>query len=181
MNGIVRSWTAFVGVTAVALALAACLGEPRATPEAAAEHAPPERDGEHGEHPGEGGEHGEHGGSEGDGEHDEGGEHGPGEEGEESGNYIGVRDTWDETRSGVRLVLTFDAAPRAFVGTVENTTRATLCEVRVEAHLSNGIELGPTERADLTPGQKTAVELQTTEPDFAAWTAHPEVSRCAKK
>jgi hypothetical protein len=37
----------------------------------------------------------------------------------------------------------------------ENTTQQTLCDVRVEVHLSSGTELGPTERTDLAPGEAT--------------------------
>ena len=83
------------------------------------------------EHGGSEGE-GEHGDSEGEGEHGASGGHDSGEEGEESGVYIGRDDTWDATRRGARLVLSFDPATNAFVGTVENTTRETLCAVRVE-------------------------------------------------
>ena len=112
--------------------------------------------------------------SEGEGEHGE-----DGEEGEESGVYIGPEDTWDATRNGASLVLSFDPASNAFVGTVENTTRQTLCAVRVEVHLSTGTELGPTERTDLPSGETTVVRLPTAGELFDTWTAHPEISRCA--
>ena len=139
------------------------------------EHARSEGGGEHGE----GGEGGEHARSEGGGEHGEGGEGGGhDEEGDESGEYIGMEDTWDATRRGARLVLSFDSASGAFVGTVENTTRETICAVRVEVHLSTGTELGPTERTDLPPGQTTAVTLPTAGESFDTWTAHPEISPC---
>lgn len=128
-----------------------------------------------GEHDGEGGEHGGEGGSEHGGEdgHDEGGE------GEESGEYLERDQTWDATRRGARLILTFDPSMNAFAGTVENTTGETLCAVRVEVHLSTGTELGPTRRTDLPPGASTAVELETAGEAFERWTAHPEMSRCA--
>ena len=152
--------------------------------EASGEHARAEGGEEHGEGR-EGGEHarseggGEHARSEGGGEHGEGGEGGGhDEEGEESGVYIGSEDTWDATRRGARLVLSFDPASGAFVGTVENTTRETICAVRVEVHLSTGTELGPTERTDLPPGQTTAVTLPTAGESFDTWTAHPEISPC---
>ncbi|MFB3113283.1 MAG: hypothetical protein ACE10G_14725, partial [Gemmatimonadales bacterium] len=99
-------------------------------------------------------------------------------EGEESGEQIGPEDTWDATRNGARLVLSFDPASSAFVGTVENTSRQTLCAVRVEVHLSTGTELGPTERTDLPSGETTVVELPTAGEVFDTWTAHPEVSPC---
>ncbi len=128
------------------------------------------------------GEGGEHARSEGGVEHDEegeGGEHGSGEGEEESGVQIGLGESWDATRRGARLILSFDPASNAFVGTVENTTQETLCAVRVEVHLSTGTELGPTERTDLPAGETTAVELSTGGETFDTWTAHPEISRCA--
>jgi len=132
--------------------------------------------GEHGEE-GEGGEHGE--GERG--EHAEGEEHGGeehGEEGEESGEYLSRAQSWDATRRGIRLRLTFDAERDGFVGTVENTTDATVCAVRVEVHLRPGPELGPTDRKDLAPGESAAVELAAGGESFEEWTAHPEISAC---
>ena len=49
--------------------------------------------------------------------------------------------------------LNYDAAGNFFVGAVENTTGNVLNQVRVEVHLSNGTELGPTNPVDLAPGQ----------------------------
>ena len=69
-------------------------------------------EGEHGEGE-EGGEHGEDGEQGAGDEHGEEGEHD--EEGEESGDYIASGETWDETRRGARLILSFDAARDAFV------------------------------------------------------------------
>lgn len=110
------------------------------------------------------------------GEHDrDGGEHG--EEGEESGTALALNETYDAVRNGARLVLVYDANNNSFIGTVENTTETTLERVRVEVHLSNGKELGPTTPADLGPGQKREVKLQATTRDFDGWTAHPEVGR----
>ena len=149
------------------------------------EHDEGEGEGEHGA--GEGGEEhgetGERGGGEEGGEHGEGDEHGEGgehdEEGEESGEYIASGETWDEIRRGARLILSFDAARDAFVGTVENVTQEVLCAVRVEVHLSTGTELGPTARTDLAPGESMELTLTTEGEPFDAWTAHPEVSACA--
>ena len=73
------------------------------------------------------------------------------------------------------LILSYDAAANAFTGTVENTTETTLERVRVEVHLSNGTELGPTAPTDLAPGQKVAVTLAATSEPFDSWSAHPEV------
>jgi hypothetical protein len=165
------------------VALVAIEGEhPRDTApageEESGEHAGErERSGEHaGEREGAG-EHGgerssEHGGER-SGEH--GGEGEGGEEGEESGTEYGLNDTYDEVRAGARLVLTHDAESNSFVGTVENTTEGTLNRVRVEVHLSNGVEIGPTNTADLAPGEKREVKLTATSTNFDKWSAHPEV------
>ncbi len=109
------------------------------------------------------------------GEHDrDGGEH-HGEEGEESGDVLALNETYDKVRNGARLILAYDAQSNSFNGTVENTTDKTLIRVRVEVHLSNGKELGPTTPADLGPGQKRDVKLTAASKDFDGWTAHPEV------
>jgi len=131
-----------------------------------------------GEHSGEGS--GEQGG-EGSGEHggERSGEHGGedqhGEEGEESGTEYGLNETFDEVRYGARLILTYDAETNSFVGTVENTTEETLSRVRVEVHLSIGVELGPTNTVDLAPGEKRDVKLTAKSRGFDKWSAHPEV------
>ena len=78
-------------------------------------------------------------------------------------------------RAGTRLILEYDAAANAFTGTVENTTEATLGRVRVEVHLSNGIELGPTTPVDLAPGQVADVTLPASSQPFDTWSPHAEV------
>ena len=110
-------------------------------------------------------------------EHDrESGEHSGGsEEGEESGTQYAPDETFDEVRAGARLVLSYDADANAFSGTVENTTGDTLRRVRVEVHLSNGVELGPTTPVDLAPGQTTEVTLPASNQPYTSWSAHPEV------
>ncbi len=118
-----------------------------------------ERRGEH-----DGGE-----GREGRGEHAEGGEGG-----EEGGQRIGVEEAWDNTRNGAHLVLAYNPSTHSFQGTVENATARQLSEVRVEVHLSNGTELGPTKRTDLAPGQRIVVELSAASQEFEWWTTHPE-------
>jgi hypothetical protein len=124
---------------------------------------------------------GEHGGA-GRREHDhEGGEHGGagsgahGEDGEESGTELALNETYNAGRNGVRLILGYNAVSNSFNGTVKNITERTLRRVRVEVHLSNGIELGPTTPVDLEPGGKSAVRLTATDEAFESWTAHLEV------
>ena len=107
------------------------------------------------------------------GEHSEGAESREGEE--ESGTQFTLNDTFDQVRAGARLVLSYDQVANAFKGTVENTTGATLPRVRVEVHLSNGIELGPTTPIDLAPGQVHDIDLPASSQPFKSWSAHPEV------
>ena len=102
-----------------------------------------------------------------DGGHDEGDE--------ESGQQFTKDETYDMTRRGARLILAYDANKEAFIGTVENTTSNTLKRVRVEVHLSNGTELGPTTPTDLSAGEKIDVELDAKGQTFDTWGAHPEV------
>jgi len=103
------------------------------------------------------------------------GEHSAGGEGEESGTELALNESYDKIRNGIRLILAYDAQNNSFNGTVENTTDEILKQVRVEVHLSNGIELGPTTPADLTPGERRDVKLTATTKDFDGWSAHPEV------
>ncbi len=129
------------------------------------------------------GEHGSRGQGrgEGSGEHGSGGESGSeGSEGgaagsEEGGNALALDETFDMVRAGARLIMSYDAAANAFVGSVANTTDATLTRVRIEVHLSNGIELGPTTPTDLAPGEILDVVLPASTQSFYGWTPHAEV------
>jgi len=126
-----------------------------------------------GEH--EGGHEGEHEGEhEGQAGHErEQGEHAG--EGEETGPRISKEGIHDEVRKGVRLILSFDNESSSFIGTVENVAEKTLSRVRVEVHLSNGNELGPTKPINLAPGKKVDVKLSAEGQSFSWWKAHAEV------
>ncbi len=134
-----------------------------------------ERDGGNGEGEGSEGEGSEGEGSEGEGSEGEGSEGVSASDGEESGTSLTLTERYDTVRKGARLVLAYDAQSNAFTGTVENTTNSTLQQVRVEVHLSNGVELGPTAPVDLAPGQKVDVTLPATDQAFDGWTPHAEV------
>ncbi len=95
-------------------------------------------------------------------------------EGEESGQTFTLNETYDKVRRGVRLILAYDTASSSFIGTVENVTNKTIRSVRVEVHLSNGTELGPTRRINLAPGKKASVKLSAAGQSFSWWKAHPE-------
>ena len=58
--------------------------------------------------------------------------------------------------------MNYDPAANAFTGTVENTTNSTLTNVRIEIHLSNGAELGPTTPVDMAPGEVININLPST-------------------
>ncbi|MCY4070388.1 MAG: hypothetical protein OXG60_03755 [Chloroflexi bacterium] len=96
--------------------------------------------------------------------------------GERAGaNALALDQTYDVTVNGARLILSYDAPNNQFSGTVENTTNATLTRVRVEIHLSNGLELGPTAPADLAAGQVLDIVLDAGAQTFDSWTPHAEV------
>lgn len=98
-------------------------------------------------------------------------------ESEESATQLTLDGTYDEVRNGARLILKYNSQSKAFEGTVENTTNSTLKQVRVEVHLSNGTELGPTTPKDLAPDEKISIELSVpaANTNFDTWSAHAEV------
>ena len=131
----------------------------------------------------EGGGEGAEGSGESGGEHGargegsvEGGAEGSEAGGEEgSGAMLALDETFDTVRSGARLILSYDASTNAFTGTVENTTNSVLTRVRIEVHLSNGVELGPTTPVDMAPGEVRTVNLPATAEPFTGWVPHAEV------
>ena len=94
---------------------------------------------------------------------------------EASGAMLAPDATFDMTRGGARLIMNYDATTNAFTGTVENTTNNTLTNVRIEVHLSNGAELGPTTPVDMAPGETLAINLPSTPESFTGWMPHAEV------
>ena len=99
--------------------------------------------------------------------HDEGGE--------ETGTAYALDETFDAVSGGARLILSYCNTSDSFVGMVENVTDATLEQVRVEVHLSNGIELGPTTPIALAPGEQSVIMLDSGDSEFESWTPHAEV------
>ena len=115
-----------------------------------------------GEHSGRSGESGEGGGQ---------------QHSEEDGTQLTKAETYDHTRNGARLILAYSTGDNTFTGSVENTTNTTLTRVRIEVHLSNGIELGPTTPGDLGAGQSRQITLAASDEPFETWSAHPEVGQ----
>ena len=103
------------------------------------------------------------------------GEHGSGVEEGGGANALAPDEPFDAVRSGARLNLKYDAPSNSFMGTVENTTNGVLGRMRVEVHLSNGAELGPTTPTDMAPGEVVTINLPATPASFTGWTAHAEV------
>ena len=100
---------------------------------------------------------------------------GSGGEPGESGTQYGLTDTAREVRAGVELIIRYDANRGVFAGTVRNTTNQTVGQVRVEGHLSNGIELGPTPRVELMAGEIRPVELNASSHTFTGFSVHVEI------
>ena len=96
------------------------------------------------------------------------------EEGE-SGTQYALTDTATEVRNGIELTASYDGPRGLFTGTTTNTTNATVRQIRVEIHLSNGTELGPTPRVSLAPGETDSFELDAGGRSFDCWTVHVEI------
>ena len=96
-----------------------------------------------------------------------------GEEGS-AADILAPDETFDAIRGGARLILNYDASSNSFRGTVENTTDGVLERVRVEVHLSNGTELGPTTPTNMAPGEVALIDLPATRESFIGWTTHAE-------
>lgn len=93
---------------------------------------------------------------------------------EEKGTKMKINEKFDEVRKGVKMILTYDKTSSSFVGTVENVTEKTIKKVRIEVHLSNGLELGPTTPINLAAGIKSDVKLSAEGQSFKWWKAHAE-------
>ena len=95
--------------------------------------------------------------------------------GEESGTMLALDESYDHVRNGVRLVISYDAAANAFSGTIENTSDASIRQVRVEVHLSNGGRTRPhTHGLPRHLAKTREVRLDATGQDFEGWSAHAE-------
>lgn len=88
---------------------------------------------------------------------------------------------WDKdeaatvTRSGVKLVIRHHSSADEFRGTLTNTTNSSVSDVRVEIHLSNGRELGPTPRTALAGGESRDVALDAAGQEFSWFSVHIEL------
>ncbi|NER13585.1 hypothetical protein GWK08_09065 [Leptobacterium flavescens] len=96
-------------------------------------------------------------------------------EGEEDGTQLRLNETYKVSKRGVRLILSYDKKSNSFLGSVENVSRKLIKKVRVEVHLSNGTELGPTIPVDLKPKMKKEIVLKATKASFKTWSTHAEI------
>ena len=93
----------------------------------------------------------------------------------ESGTRWNPNETATDTRSGVNLVISYNSSSQRFSGTVTNTTGSTVTDVRVEIHLSNGTELGPTPRVELKAQEGRPVTLDASGQNFDWYSVHVEI------
>ena len=93
----------------------------------------------------------------------------------ESGKRYGPTETATETRDGVELTISYNSTTEEFSGTITNTTDTTVANVRVEVHLSNGNELGPTTPVDLAANESRPVMLDASGQSFTWYSVHIEV------
>ena len=156
-------WLVYTAVLAFLLAMCGCQKKTDSSPD---EHGHSHENGQSHSHSNEGN---------GPGEHEQDSQEHAAQAGEESGTQLSLTEAYNATRNGAQLYLAFNPENNSFEGWVTNNTRETLKQVRVEVHLSNGSELGPTTPTDLTPGQQMDVKLTATSEGFTGWTAHPEV------
>ncbi len=88
---------------------------------------------------------------------------GDGEMEDESGKIWNINDLAGEVVDGIRLIMHYDAAQNAFIGSIENTNTTTVSKVRVEIHIfdssENRIVLGPTTPVDMVTGDVRSVIL----------------------
>lgn len=97
-----------------------------------------------------------------------------GEEGTSTGAQTLMKSqTYDATKNGGRLVLSYNSTTKAFEGTLKNVGNQPLTRARVEIHLNTGTELGPTTPVDLQVGQTIQLKLPTPE-NFTTWVTHAE-------
>ena len=105
---------------------------------------------------------------------------GEGSEGGDIAQPLAPDQSYDQTRNGARLTMSYSPSQDAFYGIVENTTNQTLTRVRVEIHLTDQsgaiiAELGPTTPTNLAPGGRLLITLPAAGQAFAGWSPHAEI------
>ncbi|MGW8226688.1 MAG: hypothetical protein ACWGOY_13190 [Anaerolineales bacterium] len=98
---------------------------------------------------------------------------------EQPGSELKLDEAYERIHKGARLFLSYQPDDNSFIGFVENTTDGTLKQIQVIVQLSNGVQLGPTEPAVLTPGERRDVKLSAKNFEFSSWIAEPKVGESA--
>ena len=93
----------------------------------------------------------------------------------ESGTRWNRDETATDSRRGVDLTISYNASTQQFDGSVTNTNASAVADVRVEIHLSNGTELGPTPRVGLGPSETKSVALDASGQSFSWYSVHVEL------
>lgn len=96
------------------------------------------------------------------------------EAGEEGNGQLLLDDRYDDIGHGIRLIISYNSETKAFEGTVENISEVIVRNVQVEVHLSNNVELGPTDPIDLDLGEKRSISLDASGQNFERWSAHAQ-------
>ena len=96
-------------------------------------------------------------------------------EGEEGGADYKINEIYNVTKKGIQLLLKYNKTTNEFKGFIQNKTSKSIERARVEIHLSNGIELGPTIPMTLKSRQKKEIIIKATEKGFSSWSTHVEV------
>lgn len=95
--------------------------------------------------------------------------------GEEDGSRLRKTEVYNVTKRGVELVLKYNKRTNAFQGYMKNITRKVIKRARVEIHLSNGIELGPTKPVNLGTNERRSLSIKASHKAFKTWNAHAEI------
>ena len=93
----------------------------------------------------------------------------------ESGTRWNPGETATDSRRGVDLTISYNATTQRFDGSVTNTTASAVTDVRIEIHLSNGTELGPTPRVGLAADETKSVTLDASGQSFSWYSVHVEL------
>lgn len=88
-----------------------------------------------------------------------------------SGYRLAKNESINEMQSNaIRTIMSYNSKSNAFEGTLKNVTTKIIIKARIEVHLSNGTELGPTTPTDLDPAQIINVSLSAVGENFTRWT-----------
>lgn len=88
---------------------------------------------------------------------------------------LGITETFDAVKNGLRLLLAYNPESEQFEGNLINTTDEIIENARVEVQLSNGMEIGPTESLNLEAGQRVPIHLDAIGQIFEQWNTHTEI------